>query len=77
MANGLRISRRRMTQRAQQKLKRRKTKSGSKRILDQAVGCMRWLGSFLVVQNHCLLHNQHCHNARFTLIPEYRINSYF
>jgi len=45
--NGPRISRRRVTRHPQQELKRRKTKAGNNKTLDQAVGCMRWLGGLL------------------------------
>jgi hypothetical protein len=42
--NGWRISRRRVKQRAHQSKTRHMTKTGSNEILDQAAGCMRWLG---------------------------------
>jgi len=31
--------------RAQQELKRLKTKTGNNKILDQRIGCSRWLGA--------------------------------
>jgi len=42
-ANGWRISCRRVTRCAQQELMRHINDTGNNAILDQAVGCMRWL----------------------------------
>jgi len=42
-ANGWRISRRRVKQSALQKPIRHINETGNNEILDQAVGCMRWL----------------------------------